>query len=476
MSKKGALTFFLLLTIFFLFCASGYIDTIDATPSVATAKSLLENGNLIVDVPSPDRTVYFRSQSSDGKKVWLSKMGLLFPVLYYPMVVAGRSLSLVLNLPEDYLIGFFVSLVNSLITALIALCLFYFFTKRGFEHKTAMGLAALAVTATLLFPYAKTCQREPLQALLILCAFVGLYSSRETYSIVSLSFSGLFAGLAILAKPSSAVALVPLMFLLKPFLRANRLAAFLVPFCVVFGTQLLFNSIYTGDFLSFGYSQDTTRLNGLAWKTPLLTGVWKQLFSSDTGLLFWNPILLLLPFLFLKSKWKLWDTTVTFSILLMVLFHARWWSPVGDRSLGPRYLVGILPLFFLFLSPERLSLYSKRFRPLGIVIALTAVALQIPHVTVKAQQYHEMRRISSNELSTPHWLANIKLFLHKLHQEEERYEAKLFGANDDSVIQLKSSRSLQGFNFWWSHLTRLERYSPGPLRVSADLLAPDQRH
>lgn len=165
---KGSGYFFLAL--FYLFCAAGYVDSSDATPSVETAIQLVDHGTFaMTELGHSDRMFYTHGKAG----CTYSKMGITFPLLYTVPVLLAKMLAPLFP-DKRLLIGFLVSLINPIITACIILLLYVFFRRRhGIPH--AIAIIAVAGLGTLLLPYSKTCHREPLQALCLLGSFVFFY-------------------------------------------------------------------------------------------------------------------------------------------------------------------------------------------------------------------------------------------------------------------------------------------------------------
>src|SRR3989338_3340593 len=110
------------LAIYLLF-ASGYIDAVDASASIETARALVDRGSLRA---TPDQVDYDYYARTPGVCCY-SKMGWVYPVLYTPAIAAAKLLR---HLdPGRRIEGFLVSLVNPILTALVVWVLFLFFAR-----------------------------------------------------------------------------------------------------------------------------------------------------------------------------------------------------------------------------------------------------------------------------------------------------------------------------------------------------------
>lgn len=475
MKSVAARHIFLVSALLYLVSAAGFVDTIDADPSIETAKSLLDSFSPFVRIPYANPHLYARHPNGTV----VSKLGLTTPILYLIPVALGREISDRFQLTEKVAIDFCVSFVNSFVTAAIVTLLFLFF-REYLSPGSAAFLAFLVAFSTLLFPYAKTAHREPLQALCLLSAY--FFAKRGKWEGCFLS--GLSILLAILTKQILAVCLFPLGVWIWVCKTSKERVLFLIP--LLFGalTYFLIGRQLFGSPWGTGYSAAVMDPTSHIWSVPFLTGMGAQWISLDTGLLIFNPILLLILGLWIAKmrnrRWGSFDSVVVITIVLQTMVHARWVTPTGGSALGPRYLVAVLPLFFLAIDFDVWAKLPRRFL---IAVAIPCVFFQFVNVGVKAQQYWTLKQfaftqrvrpedywsgflwsrpdedriissISGVELSFPHPLANLEFFLNKLQRREERYRLSNFGSQSSRVIDLGAFRSLQGFNFWWLHIAR----------------------
>ena len=110
------------------------------------------------------------------------------------------------------------------------------------------------------------------------------------------------------------------------------------PVALVMAWTLLYNGIRFGSAFNFGYGgpYDTR-----GFSTPLPTGVALQLISPGKSFFVYSPILLAaMPGLvWLWRRHRGVALSVIVASVVRVLFYARWWTPTGGASWGPRFLL-----------------------------------------------------------------------------------------------------------------------------------------
>ncbi len=455
------LLFFTVLGIY-LVCAAGYIDTVDADASLDTARAILDRGSFQFQPKRFDSLIHAPTKD----RAWVSKLGLATPILYLPTIFLARGL--VSSLPgarpedEEKFTHFFVSLVNAFVTAATVALIPVYFSAVGESSRMGAAMAWICAFATPLFPYAKSCQREPLQGLCLTGLITFSVCLPHTDSPFACAFlAGVFAGIGLLSKVPLSVPLAPLL-VYAHYLCLGRdpwLAVALdAPILIALAAWLIFARCVFGGYLRTGYSSNSTRWNGSAWSTPFWRGLGKQLWRLDSGLLWFCPLSLV-------SVWALAaklscgavsgrDAAICVSVGASMALYARWWCPTGDVCLGPRFAVPLLPLLTFLCAGIPAGMWSPTVIAGVRALMVISLGLQLVHTAVKPQQYWTMRTLSLGKLGTAHWLANLKILAHKLSGKPEKYLAADFGGNKYEAIDLRPYRSLHGLNFWWCHWLR----------------------
>jgi len=239
----------------------------------------------------------------------------------------------------------------------------------------ASGPAALLValvyalcTSTLSTSSQALWQHGPSELFLALAAFVLLRRQQGG----PLWAAGASLGLATLARPTNAIAVVVLG--LYVLLRRRRQ---LVPFvlgglpCLALG--LWYVAAYGSPFGAYDYLA-----RQWAWSGSLGWGLAGHLASPSRGLLVFSPVLVFAAHGFwrkvVRERDPLFAGMAAFCAahLLVLSRFTHWW---GGHSLGPRLLTDILPFLVLFLAPTAERVVAERRRWLRLAFgALAAVS------------------------------------------------------------------------------------------------------
>lgn len=440
--------------------SAGYVDTVDAEPSLETARALLDSGTLATHPEKAYNIVYARAADFPQSRAWYTKVGLGMPLLYLPALVLGRALYRLTDWNLDSCERFFISQVNNVLTALL-LTLFFVYGGRSlgaFVCTLALGVG------TLLLPYAKTCHRETALALFLFLTFISAKGERNF-------LTGLSAAMVFLTKNAMGVCTLPILIWAWRRSEKSRRGPLALPLVVAGLAQAIFQFIAFGSIWKTGYASGVLEMAPSHWPTPVFSGIWLQLFSWEHGLLFYSPLLVLVlvsAVFFRGSEVRSFRFAILSSIAIAILLHARWPDPSGGDALGPRYLVPIIPLCFLLLpTPEKLFDGPRSWLVAGLLIGLASVQ-QFVNTAVKAQQYGSLQARSDQRFSVPQWQANFMLFSHKWNGQPEIYDTAPFVGKSDSVpapIDLIDAPTLAGFNFWWNHIRK---------PAFASLLQPNQ--
>lgn len=462
-SLRTAALVFALTSLGYLLSAAGYVDHWDAKPSIDTARALVERGSLAVLEPvTPSENFTFYMSNEWGR---FSKMGIIHPLLYVLPVLLGKAAHSV-GFPERTATDILVSLVNSVLTALMVALLFLWFERRGQPRKTAIALALVAGFATSLWPYAKTCLREPAQALCLVIAYLAagtdLFPRRMAPWITGTSIAAAFLCKQALILPGIPVLAYALIRYSHMSLRTWL--GLVVPVGIAGALHLLYWSVLMHRFYPAGYGERVLRIGtGAAWSTPFLKGLYLQWLDPRYALFLYSPAICLLALLcwssFRRTEGR--DGPLVICVGLSVLWHsglhAMWEDPLGGAYAGSRFLGAILPLLLMLASElDWRRVWSSKMKAPVVVLLMLSVSVQIVQVSVKLHQYPSMKALTRNAKSDSWiapWRANTLLFAHKLSGEPEKYRATRFGG-PDTEIDLHPHRSLHGVNFWWAHAYR----------------------
>ncbi len=440
--------------------APGHVDSIDATASIETATALIEHGTIFVPKkPGMSGIVYHRR----ADRSIVSKLGLGTPLLYAPSVFVANTLSAKLGYPAATLRQVTVSFVSTL----LAFGAVYFLGRAtltlGLDRKRAMLMVLCGAFATLIFPYSKSQTRDVALAFALM-GYVALELEGDRRA-------GWLAAFGLLVKPAFCVPLMPLWlyFRWQEARRGawRRTAWHSVPLAVATIVTLAYQRYAFGDPLNTGYEAAVTSVNGAAWATPFLDGLWQQLGSPEGGLLFFSPLtaFLIVRFAVLSRRGRRLglDLALLASFGVSVVFYARWASPLGFGPCGPRFLVPcILPLCLLGAGE-----LDRRWRPAFLVFAALSFAVQATLVLTKPTITQNIRYATPKGPKVPSIVAHFKVLAHKLTRDDELYCFRDYSLRAEvrGGVDLSSFRTLRGFNIWWLHALRPP---PKPLAALPD--------
>ena len=195
--------------------------------------------------------------------------------------------------------------------------------------------------------------------------------------------AGVIAGLIALVRHTN----VLLVVCFAPFLRhdARRLVVAAAVILLVISPQLAIYYYATGQPIVSSYGE-----LGFHFRSPQVAGV---LFSTQKGLFFWSPVLLLacagfaIAFSSHSSARELIVPSLVF-LAIDTYVIASWWDWQFGASFGHRGFVDALPLFALGLAVfYRRTAMSGSFRAVTAVIVVCAVALNLFQM---AQYWHHL--------------------------------------------------------------------------------------
>lgn len=154
--------------------------------------------------------------------------------------------------------------------------------------------------------------------------------------------------------------------------RGRWLVGLTAPIALATTWTVLYNAIRFGSPFDFGYAGP---YDVKGFSNPLLDGVGQQLWSPGKSFFLYSPILALaIPGLvFMWRRHRPLAATLIIVGATRVLFYARWWTPVGGSSWGPRFL---LPLCALLALPVGAAIeYLHRERSIRTTVGIAAAIL-----------------------------------------------------------------------------------------------------
>ena len=304
------------------------------------------------------------------------------------------------NEPLYWALVTYVTIVVTIgaLIALLCVVMYRFARFLGVSDGRAAGIALILAFATIVFPYATEMTGEPFAGAF---AFISFYlvathgpESRSRRAFLA----GLLAGLAVLNDyPTLLVAAAIGFYALYRLRRIGPIAAFSLGAGIAALMMFGYNWGAFGSPLFFSYQafklpgndqfpEQAVGFVGLTY--PKLNILWNILIDPQRGLLFCNPILLLVipaaGYFFRRRELRAeWYVTI-FSFAALTLFNASYGQSIvswgGGTATGPRQIVAAVPFMVLTLAflPAACNWLLTALASLSAFIMLMATATN-PH-------------------------------------------------------------------------------------------------
>lgn len=276
------------------------------------------------------------------------------------------------------IVTFFLVMLPS---ALLGPLLHTFLGHLGFSRSVRVATPLIYGLATIAFPYSGAFYAHQFTAVLLFVAFYLAFLMRcgrlgsgalpvigflLAYSVISEYPTALIAGAiglyALIAAPDRRWALAAILAGLPPLMMLGLYNA------AIFGTPFK---------LGYEYSTlwaETHRVGFLSLSFPTLEALWGITFSSYRGLYFLSPILLLtwpgLVCFWRARAWWAECVVCGWAVVSFMLFNASSVMWPGGYSVGPRYLVPMLPFAAVALAFGLAAAFRRRWA-WALVLVLT---------------------------------------------------------------------------------------------------------
>ncbi|MCJ7648735.1 MAG: hypothetical protein MUP85_08995 [Candidatus Lokiarchaeota archaeon] len=319
----------------------GPAQSILTIPLLKFAYYLQKNGRQILDSSQIPISFHVKNNDRDA--------GLYFLEGKRPTNLGGHF--------ERFIVSFF----NVLVGAFSGVFLYLVLLKITESYSISFYTTFVYSFGSLIFSYTGTFFSEPLCTLFVILSFLFILKNEKDYQSIKYEnknyfYSGLFLGLAITTHISALLS-VPFYYLfilgqksknkldLKRFwISSLYFSVGLAMFCILL---FYYNYIRFGNIFETGRFADS--LYHYAIYVNPLEGLFGLLFSSGKGLLIYSPIVLL-GVIFWQSFHKRYPH-LSIAILGMIFIRIIFISSRSDWhagfSLGPRYLLIIIPFIFI---------------------------------------------------------------------------------------------------------------------------------
>jgi len=262
---------------------------------------------------------------------------------------------------------------TGLIVSLMCVFAWRFARFFGVQAGRAAVIALVLAFGTIVFPYATELTGEPIAAA---CLFISFYLLATQVIVPEpgrAMFAGALAGCAVLCDfPAVLIAAALAGYAFVRLTDRREFVAFAAGAGAVAVLLLAYNKAAFGNPLFFSYeayklpgnSQFPEQAKGFVGLTyPRPDILWNTLFDAQRGLLYCNPLMVLvLPaigFFRYRRAFRAEFFVVLFAILSMILFNASYGESIvswgGGTATGPRQIVAAIPfmvLTFAFIPAE----------------------------------------------------------------------------------------------------------------------------
>jgi hypothetical protein len=275
-------------------------------------------------------------------------------------------------------VTFFLVMLPS---ALLGPLLYTFLGHLGLSRPVRVATPLIYGLATIAFPYSGAFYAHQFTAVLLFVAFYLAFLMRRrrlgsgampvigfllAYSVISEYPTALIAGAialyALIAAPDRRWALGAILAGLPPLVMLGLYNA------AIFGTPFK---------LGYEYSTlwaETHQVGFLSLSFPSLEALWGITFSAYRGLYFLSPVLLLtwpgLVCFWKAREWRAESILCGWAVVSFMLFNASSVMWAGGYSIGPRYLVPMLPFAGVALGFGLAAAFGRRWS-WALVLALT---------------------------------------------------------------------------------------------------------
>ncbi len=411
--RKLTLWLFLLLCCVYVTLTRGHFWSTDEVTVYQQTRSLREHGDLdTARLPNslPGRGGRFYGVYGPGQSV-----------LALPFYATGKAVHRVLerwgarqaiDVLAGPLIGdpggshwggeveiFFVNLLNAVVVALAGAVFFRFQLRLGVDAKWAVAATLVLALATHLPGFATGFFQHGAETLFALWSFYLLFRNSETPQARTRVAAGIAAGAMLLVRVNT-LALLPALTLYLAFQgrrrrsdaadRLRQMARECLPFLLPVGLAMLaMGGVNAWKFGAFGLRGAYAK--SIPFNTPLLVGLYGNLFSVGASIFLFSPILWLAPVYFRPFARR--RPAEAAAILGMaagsLLLYSKVYLWHGQWAFGPRYLVHLVPLLLLPLGAWLQESARARVAAAPLVAAgLLVMALHVG-VNVSYVYYHE---------------------------------------------------------------------------------------
>jgi hypothetical protein len=322
-------------------------------------------------------------------------------LLMVPLYVLGDGIAHLTGGSPDFGIAVAVRSLDAILAALLLVVLYFLSRRLGYSRRTAIGLTLLIGFVSTLWPDEQSGQEHTQVALALAAAVLAVLYLRDLlrsrapdrHVAAAAGLTGLACGFGLLTRYDFVLETVIIAAFglwlgwrssgpdrRRPAPIALGLVLGLLPFLVADG---VWNAI------RFGSPWNVGEAASAQFGFPIWQGVPNLLFSPAKGLIWYLPLVWLLPLALNSLRKRDGELAALLGVLFVVtlLFYANvvYWH--GDPDWGPRYLFVVVPIFLLPLGDllrrvPRMSLLGR-----GSLAAVILLSLAVQLVAVSVDQW-----------------------------------------------------------------------------------------
>lgn len=365
--KHAVLIFFITLGAYLL-TASGHIYSPDEEIMFRTTQSLYEDHDLAIE----SLRGFATRKGTDGNQY--AQYGIGQPLLAVPLYALFKSIAPKVGLvtwkrlggfsplepngmrpynldSQEIATRFGVSFFNILLGSVAAAILYLLLIELTNHRGAAVFSTLLYSLGSLAWAHSRPFFSEASATFFVLLSWYALARALRGNLFVWTAVAGSTAGYAFLIRLDSVVLYPAIAILMlapvrkaakSPGRAAGAYLAFSIPALLCLGVVMALNSRHFGAPFQLGYSDQP---EGVKFATPLLAGLYGFLFSAGKGMFFFSPGLILGLFGFgvmWREERSLAIATIA-TILIPLLFMAKWQNWAGGWCWGPRHIFMIHP-------------------------------------------------------------------------------------------------------------------------------------
>jgi len=357
---------FLITTSIYFLLSPGRIDQADSLVRLEGTKGVIETGFPVIDPALKGMSNVIKS--GVGEYDYASGYGVSPHFLYVPFVGLIKSFSEEMDFEQ-----FWFSHINHVFAGATIVLLFLFYLSLNLGIRDAVIWAFACAFFTQFFVTATSSFYQVFQGFFLLLSVFFAFYAGKNQSFAYVLLSGISFFIFIMIKASfivfaPAIALLLLEVQDGKLLVSKRAVYQIILFAVLCIAALIcwdyYRSFYVPSVLEspLAVTQAVSSVKSAVGGGNVLTGLFILLFSPGKGMLFYSPIFFVAVFgvRYLFTFHKLLTISICYIIVVWFLGVAQTPYPSGDWCWGPRYIVPIAAVMFLFVPFGYKKLFAKK--------------------------------------------------------------------------------------------------------------------